>query len=306
MISFNRSSLATLASTSLFVLLWSSGAIISKWGLAYASPMVFLIARFGTALVALLILSPLIGLRWPRGRRQVLQALLTGLVMLGIYPIFYLLALDLNVTPGVIATVLGVQPMLTSFLLERRHSAMRLGGLALGLAGLVMVVYQSIGLSVTGVAGLTFAGLACCLLALLSITGGSILQKNIRENPLGTLPLQYIAGLTLCLAVAPFQPLHVEWNATFILSALWMGLMASVLATMLLYRLIAAGDLVNVTSLFYLVPAVTALMDYGVFGNRLSALGLLGMGLIVAGLMLVFRKPTAVRASEAAQAVDNG
>lgn len=300
MISLNRSSLAALASTSLFVLLWSSAAIISKWGLAHASPMVFLIARFGTALVALLILSPLIGLRWPRERRQVRHAVLTGLVMLGIYPIFYLMALDLHVTPGVIATVLGVQPMLTSFLLERRHSPARLGGLALGLIGLMMVVYQSIGLS-----GLTFAGLACCLLALLSITGGSILQKNIRENPLGTLPLQYIAGLILCLAVAPFQPLHVEWNAAFILSALWMGLMVSVLATVLLYRMIAGGNLVNVTSLFYLVPAVTALMDYLVFGNRLSALGLLGMGLIVVGLMLVFRKAAPARTSETAQAVDS-
>ncbi|MGE9764073.1 DMT family transporter [Pseudomonas sp. PDM20] len=300
MISLNRSSLAALASTSLFVLLWSSAAIISKWGLAHASPMVFLIARFGTALVALLILSPLIGLRWPRERKQVRHAVLTGLVMLGIYPIFYLMALDLHVTPGVIATVLGVQPMLTSFLLERRHSAPRLGGLALGLIGLVMVVYQSIGLS-----GLTFAGLACCLLALLSITGGSILQKSIRENPLGTLPLQYMAGLALCIGVAPFQPLHVEWNAAFILSALWMGLMVSVLATVLLYRMIAAGNLVNVTSLFYLVPAVTALMDYAVFGNRLSALGLLGMGLIVLGLMLVFRPAAPASESKSTQAVDN-
>ncbi|QRY78857.1 DMT family transporter [Pseudomonas sp. PDNC002] len=300
MISFTRSSLAALASTSLFVLLWSSAAIISKWGLAHASPMVFLIARFSTALVALLILSPMIGLRWPRERKQVRYAVLTGLVMLGIYPIFYLMALDLHVTPGVIATVLGVQPMLTSFLLERRHSASRLGGLALGLIGLVMVVYQSIGLS-----GLTFAGLACCLLALLSITGGSILQKNIRENPLGTLPLQYIAGLVLCLAVAPFQPLHVEWNAAFILSALWMGLMVSVLATVLLYRMIAAGNLVNVTSLFYLVPAVTALMDYLVFGNRLSALGLLGMGLIVVGLMLVFRQAAPVPAAKTREVADN-
>lgn len=301
MISLNRSSLAGLASTSLFVLLWSSAAIISKWGLAQASPMAFLIARFGTALAALLILSPLLGLRWPRGRKAVRQAVLTGLVMLGIYPIFYLMALDLHVTPGVIATVLGVQPMLTSFLLERRHSPVRLGGLALGLIGLVMVVYQGIGL-----AGLSFAGLACSLLALLSITGGSILQKNIRENPLGTLPLQYIAGLLLCLGVAPFQPLHVEWNAAFILSALWMGLMVSVLATVLLYRMIAAGNLVNVTSLFYLVPAVTALMDYAVFGNRLSALGLLGMGLIVVGLMLVFRQAAPVRNTGAVRVVDNG
>ncbi len=82
--------------------------------------------------------------------------------------------------------------------------------------------------------------------------------------------------------------------------------MVSVLATVLLYRMIAAGNLVNVTSLFYLVPAVTALMDYAVFGNRLSALGLLGMGLIVVGLMLVFRKTAPARGAGNAQAVDNG
>ncbi|MGF6486917.1 drug/metabolite transporter (DMT)-like permease [Pseudomonas frederiksbergensis] len=58
----------------------------------------------------------------------------------------------------------------------------------------------------------------------------------------------------------------------------------------LLYRLIARGNLVNVTSLFYLVPAVTAVMDYLFFGNRLAALSLLGMGLIIVGLVFVFRK----------------
>lgn len=71
---------------------------------------------------------------------------------------------------------------------------------------------------------------------------------------------------------------------------LWMGLVVSVLATLLLYRLIAQGNLVNVTSLFYLVPAVTALMDYLFFGNRLGLLSLLGMGLIIVGLVFVFRK----------------
>ena len=70
-----------------------------------------------------------------------------------------------------------------------------------------------------------------------------------------------------------------------------MGLVVSVLATLLLYRLIARGNLVNVTSLFYLVPAVTAVMDYLIFGNRLAFLSLAGMALIVVGLGVVFRKP---------------
>lgn len=98
--------------------------------------------------------------------------------------------------------------------------------------------------------------------------------------------------------VRTVQPLHVEWSVSFLGALLWMGLVVSLLATLLLYRLIARGNLVNVTSLFYLVPAVTAVMDFIIFGNRLAPLSLLGMGLIVVGLLFVFRKP-ALRTAEA-------
>ena len=285
MFALNKSALAGLASTSLFVLLWSSGAIASKWGLAHSSPFAFLVFRFGIALACLLPLAPLLRLRAPRSARERGKALLTGLVMLGVYPIFYIFSLKLQVTPGMMATILGVQPILTAVILERRQSPARLFGLLLGLAGLVLVVYQGIGL-----AGMSTAGILCALLALAGVTGGSIMQKGIRENPLGTLPLQYLAGLGLCLAFVPFQPFEFEWNAGFLVPALWMGVVVSVGATLLLYRLIAQGNLVNATSLFYLVPAVTAIMDFMVFGNRLGWLSLLGMGLIVVGLMFVFRK----------------
>jgi drug/metabolite transporter (DMT)-like permease len=153
------------------------------------------------------------------------------------------------------------------------------------LAGLIMVVYQGIGL-----AGMSLVGMLFALLALVSMTLGSIMQKRITDNPLGTLPVQYLAGLLLCAVFVPFQPMHVEYSLGFVVPVLWMGLVVSVLATLLLYRLIAQGNLVNVTSLFYLVPAVTAVMDYLFFGNRLALLSLLGMLLIIVGLVFVFRK----------------
>jgi drug/metabolite transporter (DMT)-like permease len=176
---------------------------------------------------------------------------------------------------------MGVQPILTVVIMERQRSASRMFGLALGLAGLIMVVYQGIGL-----AGMSLAGMLFGLLALASMTFGSIMQKRITDNPLGTLPVQYLAGLLLCGIFVPFQPFHFEHSAGFIVPVLWMGLVVSVLATLLLYRLIARGNLVNVTRL----PAVTAVMDYLIFGNRLAALSVLGMLLIIVGLVFVFRK----------------
>ena len=285
MFSMSKDSALAAVSTSLFVLLWSSGAIFSKWGLAHASPFAFLLIRFAIALLALVLLIPLMKFQMPRGRKAVGYALATGTVLLGAYQIFYLLALDLKVTPGVMATVMGVQPILTAVIMERRHSYSRSLGLGLGLAGLILVVYQGIGL-----AGLSWTGMLYALLALASMTAGTLMQKRITQNPLGTLPLQYLAGLLLCALFVPFQPLHVEHSAGFIVPVLWMGLVVSVLATLLLYRMISKGNLVNVTSLFYLVPAVTAIMDYLIFGNKLAALSLLGMALIIIGLVFVFRK----------------
>ena len=285
MFSLSKNALLAAASTSLFVLLWSSGAIFSKLGLAHASPFAFLLIRFAIALFALVLLIPLLKLKLPKTGKPMLYAVITGLVLLGAYQIFYLLALQMNVTPGVMATLMGVQPILTVVLMERQRSWSRMFGLVLGLVGLVMVVYQGIGL-----AGMSLAGMLCGLLALVSMTAGSIMQKRITDNPLGTLPVQYLAGLLLCAVFVPFQPFHFEYSTGFFVPVLWMGLVVSVLATLLLYRLIARGNLVNVTSLFYLVPAVTAIMDYLVFGNRLALLSLLGMVLIIVGLVFVFRK----------------
>jgi drug/metabolite transporter (DMT)-like permease len=153
------------------------------------------------------------------------------------------------------------------------------------LAGLILVVYQGIGL-----AGMSWQGMLFAVLALGSMTFGTLMQKRITHNPLGTLPLQYLAGLVVCAVFVPFQPFNVQYSAGFVIPVLWMGLVVSVLATLLLYRMIARGNLVNVTSLFYLVPAVTAVMDYLIFGNTLAALSLLGMAMIIVGLMFVFRK----------------
>ena len=287
MLSISKESAFAAASTSLFVLLWSSGAIFSKWGLAHASPFAFLLIRFAIALLALVLLIPSMKLQMPRGAKAIGYALATGTVLLGAYQIFYLLALDLKVTPGVMATVMGVQPILTAVILERRHSFSRSLGLMLGLTGLILVVYQNIGL-----AGLSWGGMLCALLALASMTAGTLMQKRITQNPLGTLPLQYLAGLLLCAVFVPFQPFHFEHGAGFVVPVLWMGFVVSVLATLLLYRMIARGNLVNVTSLFYLVPAVTAVMDYLIFGNKLALLSVLGMALIIIGLVFVFRKTT--------------
>jgi drug/metabolite transporter (DMT)-like permease len=275
---------AAYGSTALFVLLWGSGAISSRWALDHSSAFAILTLRFALALVALLAIAALRRqfLPQPGSRRQVL---VSGLALIGGYSICYFLALENGVTPGVLATVLGVQPILTLVLVERRFSAVRLAGLLLALGGLALVVQQ--GLSSAGFSAL---GMLFALLALGCVTLGAILQKRIGQAPQQVLPLQYMASLLLCLLFVPFRPFEVDWVAGFVLPWLWLGLVISVGAQLLLYRLIQAGNLVNVTGLFYLVPVVTALLDHLLLGNALPLPGWIGMAIIFAGLGLAFRQ----------------
>jgi len=280
---FTKKTWAAYGSTTLFVLLWGSGAIFSRWGLDHSSAFAILTLRFGLALAALVIIAiwcrqllPLPGTRW--------QIALTGLLLIGGYSICYFLALETGVTPGVLATVMGVQPILTLLLVERRFSLLRTAGLILALFGLAMVMAQ-------GFAGVNLSplGVVFALMALACMTLGAILQKRVQQAPHNVLPLQYLVSLVLCLLFLPSKPFHVEWNMGFVIPWLWLGLVISVGAQLLLYRLIQAGNLVNVTSLFYLVPVVTAIMDYIFLGNLLSQLSLIGMAAIIIGLVLVFR-----------------
>lgn len=283
--SLNRSAWAAHASTTLFVLLWSGGAIFAKWGLSHASAFGFLVFRFLLALAALLFICARRG-RWLPEPGTRVHVAATGALLIGSYSICYLLALDHGVTPGVLATLLGAQPILTLALTERRFAPARLAGLCLALAGLVLVVYQSIALARLSVVGMAYA---CAALA--SMTGGALLQKRVRQAPMDVMPLQYAISLALCLLFAPFQPMHADWSIGFIVPLIWMGLVISVGATLLFYRMIQAANLVNVTSLFYLVPVGTAALDYLILGNRLPVLSLAGMAAILIGLMLVLRHP---------------
>ncbi len=274
--------LASQATTALFVLLWGSAAIFTRWGLDNASPMALLVFRFLVALVALAPLA-IVRRRWLPAPGTRLQTAATGLMLIGGYSVCYFEAMANGVTPGLIATIMGIQPILTLCVVER---ACRGGGCqdCCLLAGVVLLVWRSLAASPMATVGILFA-----LAALLLMTFGALWQKRSRQAPADVLPLQYAVSLGLCLLIAPVSCFQFTVNAGLIIPVLFLGLLISVVAQLLLYRLLSAGNIVNVTSLFYLVPAITALLDYLLLGNRLPAATMIGMMAIVGGIVLVFR-----------------
>lgn len=283
---FNRH-VSALMPTTAFVLLWSSGAIVSEIGLRHGSAFALLILRYGLAL-AVLTAAAIYNrklLPEPDSRRRVA---FIGFSIAGIYSVCYLLAMEHGVTPGALATILGIQPILTVLMTERKVGALRLLGLLLALCGLATVVGDGLITMRREPLGLAFA-----FLALLGITFGSLAQKRETQAPWVVLPMQYSVGLLLACGVAPFAGIQASWDTQFVLSGVWLGLVISVATTFLLYRLIARGNLVNVTSLFYLVPGVTAAMDWMLLGHPMSLWAMGGLALIMIGLAVAFRsKPS--------------
>ncbi|MBJ9720365.1 DMT family transporter [Acinetobacter calcoaceticus] len=280
----NKQMLASQSATSAFVLLWGSAAIFTRWGLDNASPIALLILRFSTALIVLFILAIFRKRLLPKhGTRK--QVLLTGLLIIAGYSICYFKAMAHGVTPGLMATIMGIQPILTLCLLEKNLQKERLVGLFIALAGLILLVWKSLTMSFIAPIGMFFA-----LTALICITFGAIMQKNIQQAPTDVLPLQYVISLVVCLFIVPFEHFEITWNSQLIISVLFLGILISVVAQLLLYRLLSQGNIVNVTSLFYLVPIVTALLDFFILKNKLPLAGLIGMMAILLGLLLVFKK----------------
>lgn len=280
----NKQLLASQSATSIFVLLWGSAAIFTRWGLDNASPIALLILRFSIALTVLLLLAVFRKRFLPKhGTRK--QVLLTGLLIIAGYSICYFKAMAHGVTPGLMATIMGIQPILTLCLLEKNLQKERLLGLFIALAGLILLVWKSLTMSFIAPIGIFFA-----LAALICITFGAIMQKNIQQAPTDVLPLQYVVSLVVCLFIVPFEHFEITWNSQLIISVLFLGILISVVAQLLLYRLLSQGNIVNVTSLFYLVPVVTALLDFLILKNKLPLAGLIGMIAILIGLTLVFKK----------------
>lgn len=280
----NKQMLASQSATSAFVLLWGSAAIFTRWGLDNASPIALLILRFSTALIVLFVFALFRKRLLPKhGTRK--QVLLTGLLIIAGYSICYFKAMAHGVTPGLMATIMGIQPILTLCLMEKNWQKERLLGLCISLAGLILLVWKSLTMSFIAPIGVLFA-----LTALVCITFGAIMQKNIQQAPTDVLPLQYIISLIVCLFIVPFEHFEITWNSQLIISVLFLGILISVVAQLLLYRLLSQGNIVNVTSLFYLVPIVTALLDFLILKNKLPLAGLIGMIAILLGLMLVFKK----------------
>lgn len=275
----------------LFVLLWSTGFIAAKYGLPYAPPLSFLLLRFVLVTGLMACVTVVSRAPWPAGRRQIAHVAVAAWLVHGVYLGGVFIAIAGGMSAGTSAMLVGLQPILTVFLarawLGERISSLQWVGLVLGLVGVYLVVRGK--LAFAGEAG----ALAAVLCALVGISVGTLYQKkfcggvDLRSGAV----IQFAAcALLYAPVVLLLDSAPIAFTPSFVFALAWSVIVLSVGAISLLYWLLRHGAAADVARLFYLVPPVTALMAFALFGERLDALAVAGMVLIAFAVALSRRR----------------
>lgn len=283
--------LAVLAPT-LFVLLWSTGFIGARLGTPYSEPLSFLTVRFAIAVGLLAAAAVIMRVNWPR-RADMVHAAIVGILIHGLYLGGVFWAIDRGMPAGVAALIVGLQPVLTALgagpALGEKINAKHWLGLLIGLVGVILVLAPKFDMANQGI---TMATIVPTVVATIAITAGTIYQKRFATGMdlLAGAVFQYIGGLAVALAGAlAFESFTISWTGEFIFALAWLVVVLSFGATTLLMLLIRAGAISRVASLFYLVPAVTALIGYLLFGETLTMVQISGMAVAAVAVALVAR-----------------
>ncbi|MGA0914011.1 MAG: DMT family transporter [Candidatus Nanopelagicaceae bacterium] len=279
-----------------FVLLWSTGFVGAKYILPFAEPFVFLTIRYAVATVLLVVIAKAIGESLSLTRDQVWQSISVGVFLQVIYigGVFY--AVHLGVPAGITSAIVSLQPIVVSVLavkfLGEKIRWVQAGGLILGLLGVSLLLLPKV---FTGDFSPNFSGVGIlsCFLALSGTTAGYLLQKKSGTD-IPFLPgtaVQFAAATVIFALAATFtEEWKVEVTTEFLLALAWIVIALSIGSIFLLFYLLKHDSASSVSSLYYLVPPLTAIEAFVLFREKISPIGLLGMALAALGTILVTRK----------------
>lgn len=284
----------TKAAPVIFVLLWSTGFIGSKLGAPYIDPMVFLTVRFFSVLPILLVLALFLTKAWPVTPMAILHCIVTGMLVHGIYLGGIFWAIKQGMPAGASSIIVGLQPVLTALIavlllgetISRKHwISMVIGGV-----GLLLVLGPKFDISGTGITAIT---VAVALVSVAAISLGTVYQKRfaVKTDLLAATIWQYVGALLVTTPLSLFETWHIVWSGELVFALVWLVLVLSVGAVLLLMLLIREGAVSQVASLFYLVPVATAVESYFLFNETLTLVQIAGMALIIGAVLVIRQTP---------------
>jgi len=297
----------------IFVVLWSSAFVAGKAGVQHATPFAFLAVRF--VIVALIFMAVAISIRiWQKNRQNTKNAkvgniskeaanaktganepifwtALVGVLIHGVYLGSTFFAMSNGLGAALAALIVSTQPLLTTalaiFLFGENPRLVQWVGIFIGFAGVVVVLSPSLGGNAPVIA------IMSCIFGLLAITTGTLLQKRI-GGFIGLLKSNVIqassASLFFILLILTVETPHITWNQPFLIALAWQILAVSTGAYVILMILIKRDSVAATTSLLFLVPPVTAIIAFFIFGEPLTPVTISGFLMASTGVYLVTRE----------------
>ncbi len=276
----------------LFVVLWSSAYIAIRAALPEVSPLFFLTIRFVLATALLLFVIAMVRRTWSSLRGVWHHLVIAGILINGLYLSAGYLALQ-HINAATMALIVALHPMVTALLarplLNETMRPLQWLGLALGLAGVVLVVGEDAARvnSLIG-ASIGFAGVVCLALGTIHY------RKHCRDvNLVLANAIQISSAGLFCAALTwGFEEVRVVWSATVLLALLYLSIVASLGVMALLMFMLRRGNAGKVASNFYLIPGVTALLGWLILDEALTQFELLGLMVASLGVWLAQREQT--------------
>jgi drug/metabolite transporter (DMT)-like permease len=291
-----------------FVLIWSTGFIVARYGMPHSPPFSFLLLRYILSIACFLPWILMAKVAWPQTRSQWLHLSVTGVLMHAGYLGGVWAAVKAGMGSGLSSLIVGIQPVLTAVWLSwisRSQSGQGNSdlqspavsprqwlGLALGFMGLLMVVWRKLTLG-SPLDHVTPGNMAMALAALGAITVGTLYQKRFVQScdVRSANSVQLLAAALVTCPLAWLESEAMVWNAQLAGAMAWSVLGLTLGGSSLLYILIQRGAAAAVTSLMYLVPPATAVLAWLLFDESITTMTLAGTALTAVGVSLVLRSP---------------
>src|SRR3979490_360896 len=181
------------AAPAIFVVLWSTGFIGTKYVLNNAEPLTYLAIRMALVVGLMAVIAAIARPRWP-DRTGLAHSVVAGILVHGFYLGGTAIAIAHSIPAVLSALIPGLQPILTSTLANRwlgeRVTPLQWAGLLIGFAGVVLILHDR---PMSGEAGW---GWLASGMSLVSITLGTLDQRRYCGSIAWRArdPAQYAAG----------------------------------------------------------------------------------------------------------------
>ena len=274
----------------IFIFLWSSAFVTTKPIVDNSDPFSALAFRFFIVALGFLMYSVFKDLSLKLKKKDFIQSFISGILFHGVYLGGVFFSVSKDIPTGITALIVTMQPILTNALagpiLKEYVGWKQWLGVVLGFIGSAMVLGVDIGVTLPAV------GIIASFIALISITSATLFQKKYSANiPLPVSNMYQAAGgcffhlIIILFFVDPF----IEFNSTFIIAMSHQIFLVSFGAFTILMFLIKNNSASKTVTVFFLIPATTALMAWIFLNEQLTRIDIIGFLIASLGVFIATR-----------------